>query len=393
MINFLQKNYLILIGWVYYLVVNSLFIIKYGNRLLNSYELLIALFIYLVGVHLIFISVHRFRNHDKLLKYVTLSIISLFLLYSLYINISLDSNTIKVDRWSALNNSIGALLKGDYPYTAATHLNGRSSNLPGLLLIGLPFYFLGNVGFLQIVSFLLISVCTFQIFHKNWIQLIVILLFISTPANHWELIVKSDLVSNFALILVFLLWYQQKNSHQINQKPILIGILSTILFLTRFASIIPLGFLLLRDFFQSKKNVQFKFMATALFVFTLLWILVLYQAPSIEVIRNYNPIFLQSSQLPLHLSIICILVSLGFSLKANLPFQKILYSAFFLTLPVVLSFAGTIINSGLSNTLFGSYNDLSYLSIPLPFMIFGFAMAFVERSTAEEKKAKPSQIQ
>lgn len=379
----IKKDYLQLIGWIYYLCTNSFFIIKYGSRALGNSELLLTLLTFLILIHFVIFSIYRFRHHDKSIKGYTLFTISIFTLYSLFINIVIDPHTINVDRWSALNNSIHNLLQGEYPYTALTHLNGRSSNLPGLLLIGIPFYLLGNVGFLQTFCFLLMAICTFRVIRQNWIRLMVIVLFISAPAYHWELFAKSDLHSNFIIITVFMLWNQQKKSHQLTDKPYTIGIITTVLFLTRLTSFIPLSILLVRDFFHSKNSVKLKFIVTSLSAFIVLWLLVLYQAPSIDVIREYNPVSLQSTQLALPLSISCIIISIVFAFQAKTSKQKMLYSFVFLTLPVILSFVQTIINSSFRMVILESYNDLSYLSIPLPFLIFGIALSISEVETSK----------
>lgn len=90
-------------------------------------------------------------------------ITSLFFTLTIFINNSVDGELLHVDRWSAMHVGIEALLNGEYPYTAVDHLGGRTSNLPALLFLGIPFYLLGDVGYLQSFTFLGFA---FIIFHN-----------------------------------------------------------------------------------------------------------------------------------------------------------------------------------------------------------------------------------
>jgi hypothetical protein len=54
------------------------------------------------------------------------------------------------DRDEALNLAIGALLSGSYPYYERTYLGNPISPMPGSLLLGLPFFLLGNSSYQNI---------------------------------------------------------------------------------------------------------------------------------------------------------------------------------------------------------------------------------------------------
>jgi hypothetical protein len=124
-----------------------------------------------------------------------------------FITFTTDGNTLKVDRWSAMDVAIRALLNGEYPYTAVDHLKGRTSNFPGLLILGIPFYLLGNVGSLQVFSFLLLSFVLYQATNIKQ-AIFYILLLILSPAFWWEIFAISDLMSN--IFSVFVLYFGGK---------------------------------------------------------------------------------------------------------------------------------------------------------------------------------------
>lgn len=88
------------------------------------------------------------------------------------INLIVDENNLNVDRWSALHTFIVSVLDGVYPYNIPDHLNQTSSNFPALFYLGLPFYFLGDVGFLQCFVFLIIVLWLFKGNAENSTKLI-----------------------------------------------------------------------------------------------------------------------------------------------------------------------------------------------------------------------------
>ena len=62
--------------------------------------------------------------------------------------------TLRVDRWSAMTAFNDAVLSGTFPYAARTHLGSSLWGLPAAYLVGLPFQWLGDVGYLQVATFL-----------------------------------------------------------------------------------------------------------------------------------------------------------------------------------------------------------------------------------------------
>ena len=88
--------------------------------------------------------------------------IIVFFLFTIYLNYSVDGNTLNVDRWSVLENGAKALINGDYPYNFLSHMQHKSSNLPMLMILGLPFYLIfGSVGYFTIFFFS--SFCLFNL--------------------------------------------------------------------------------------------------------------------------------------------------------------------------------------------------------------------------------------
>ncbi|MCK4562818.1 MAG: hypothetical protein KAT78_07925, partial [Flavobacteriaceae bacterium] len=254
--------------------------------------------------------------------------------------------------------------------TAVDHLGGRSSNLPGLIIIGIPFYLLGSVGLLQSFSFLLFAYTIYKIITNEKAKLFGLVLLTSSVSFWWEVYVKSDLMSNFIIILNFLvLWYCKFKNDTIN-KPRFLGIIGGLLLLTRLVSIIPLTLLLFKPFLKSNFNKKIVFIGYAFITFTLLSFLVLKDCPSYDVFKVYNPFSLQNRQLPFFLSLFFILIPFYYSNKITSLTLLIKFSVVFISIPVITSFVLSFIKYSFHDIIHNSAFDLSYFNIISPFLIF-----------------------
>jgi hypothetical protein len=272
--------------------------------------------------------------------------------------------------------SISALLNNQYPYAAIDHLNGRSSNLPGLLIIGLPFYLIGNIGFLQSFTFLLFSFTIYKSIQNYKAKILALFLLIFSISFLWEIYVKSDLMSNFIIILSFIsLWYLKYKNTYLENPSLLAGI-SSFLLLTRLISIIPLTLLIFKAFMNSpfKKKLEFILITTSTIL--VLVFMVLYNCPNMEVFKSNNPITLQNRQLPFYISLIVIIIPFFFSKKINSLNLLIKFSLIFLFIHVFISFIISVFNFGIFDIINNSVFDISYFNIIMPFLIYYIAIKY-----------------
>ena len=367
----IEKTLLILI----YLGINNLFIFKYGIRQ-NYIDVLYLLLVFPLVIFLIFYSVNRYNFNPKNSKIIYFFIVLLFFSFSIVLNILIDGNNLNVDRWSAMDVSISAILDGKYPYMQLDHLNGRSSNLPGLILIGLPFYLLGNVGYLQSFTFLLFAYTLHKTINNYKAKILGILLLISSLFYLWEVFVKSDLMSNFIIILCFItLWYKKYNNQEL-KKPFLLGVLTSFVFFTRLVSIIPLIIFLFNAFIKSSVLKKILFMISSILTISILSFIVLKNCPSLNVFKNYNPFSLQNRQLPLIISVIMIIIPFFYSKKSITLASLIKYCLIFISVPIFFSFFLSVFKYGLHDIIYNSVFDLSYFNILTPFLIYYIALRY-----------------
>ena len=352
------------------LVVNLLFVYKYALRQ-NYIPVELCLFVYiLIFTPLLFIKNFevKFVNKFNLKKiYKIASVLIALVLFVIIYNI--DGNKLNVDRWSAMDVGIEALLNGNYPYTATDHLNGRTSNFPGLLLIGIPFYLLGNVGYLQIFTFLLVCYTLY-----NYLEIIkairfMIVLLVS-PAYWWEIFAISDLLSNVIIIFCFIIYVNQNFKNNIYKYPIILGVVSSILVLTRGIIWIPMILFLFRDFWFLKNLSKMKFFISFSITTLLLILSVIVSCPSYDLLKKYNPLLLQTSNLPKYIHIIAILLPFYFSFKINkfeVDFFK--FTSILMFVPVLLAFILKFNKYNFNEIIVDLRFDLSYLTVIFPFMI------------------------
>jgi len=350
---------------VYYLLVNILFVYKYGLRQ-NIIPVGAVIAAYLPCVCAVLFFNFRKMKH---LKAIYLTLIALITPLLIFVVCHVDKYALVVDRWSAMEVGVRAWLGGEYPYTAVDHLNGRTSNFPGLLLIGLPFYLLGNVGFLQVFSFAALAFCLYKCLKIDKALKFIVLLLLS-PAFWWEITVLSDLMSNFTLVLVFILLIDKYLSENKFKYPIALGIVLAVLILTRGIVFIPIALYFAKDFYRLPWTGKWKTGITFTAVALLLTVSVLWNCPDWETLKHYNPFLLQTSQIPSFVYVMVILLPLLLTFRIkNVRFNLSCYTVVLVAIPVLYVLVSKIIAFGFQNTVVGSVMDISYLSMLFPFLL------------------------
>lgn len=348
-----------------YLFINGLFVVKYGG-----YFSLYFLPIYTIAIFTISVLYIKSDLKDSLYKYLYWVLVSVFFLFSMGLNYYVDGNSLNVDRWDAMEVGIKAIFNNEYPYNIKDFLGRESSNLPFLMILGMPFYFLfGSVGFLQSFSFLLFSYLIFKVFDNYKLRSAALILLILSPSYLWEIYVKSDLMSNFIVVTCFsfLVWTQFITRKKIKVE--WISLMTALILLTRLSTLIPLIILLFKVFykFYVKEKVRF----ILVLVFTVLGLLYVFfhNAPNWEVILKHNPFTIQAGKQPLLLSVSYILLAIFFAFKAKSFFAVALSSALLLFITVLTPYLLALAEYGYENIMANSYFDLSFFNMSMPFLI------------------------
>ncbi|UOU98547.1 hypothetical protein MUU74_00930 [Chryseobacterium daecheongense] len=373
------KNYSI---FFIYIFVNGLFVIKYGEK----YGM-ILLPVYLIAVLVLSVFYIKVEFKETIYKvFFWISLISFFIA-SICLNYIVDGKSLKVDRWDAMEIGIRAILEGKYPYNIPDYMGRKSSNLPVLIILGMPFYLIfGSVGYLQSFTFLLFSYIIFKIFNVYKHRLAVLVLLLLSPSYLWEVYVKSDLFSNFilAVAFVYLLWnyFIKKSSIKLE----LAAFLTALLFLTRLSVVIPIIILLFGTFLKFSLAEKFRFILV--FLLTVLCILGLffYNASDVDMIIKYNPFVIQNAKQPLILSLLYIITAFALSFRVKSFYDIMFWSGILLFICVLIPFVLYLKEYGYNNVMVSSYFDLSFFNMSMPFIIIVLVLGFWVNNHKENTK-------
>ncbi|HCA06677.1 MAG TPA: hypothetical protein DEO71_05730 [Chryseobacterium sp.] len=355
-----------------YFVVNFLFLTKYGIR--QSLVPISILIIAFIAVHVLifFLRKNELLDQKINIKLVYLLTGILGVGYITLCHVLIDPYQLRIDRWQTLDFSLDYWIHGKYIYDTRNFMGNLSSYLPGQLLLALPAYLLGNVGYLQVVAFLLFSYVVMLEFKSNLIRFTAILMLGISLAYIYEAVCKSDFISSFIFAAAFILFWHTKFKENYFQKPVLLGIGLGILFLTRSVVVIPLIIFLLKPFLATNTKSKIKTVAAFLLTVAVLLLTVFFPAKNLEYIIEHNPLTLQGqSNKWVMLVFVTAALFLSFYVrKINDVFYFSAYIVFLTMLSFVLE-KFLLFGLGFQDNLFST----TYLAACLPFSIIAYCFS------------------
>ncbi|MCF0202270.1 MAG: hypothetical protein HUK08_02800 [Bacteroidaceae bacterium] len=336
------------------IAVNSLFVIKYGLRVLPASAVTGAVIVYSgIWVSLTYCCRNRYARELVANKWTVLLLFILILTTIIFLHIYIDPYSINVDRWSAIDGWGRYLLDGRYPYDAPTHLNGKGSPFPVWQLFHLPFVMLGDVGYGFTASLILFFALLWKDKEYGFLGSSLVLMGIS-PAFWYEVAVRSDLFYNI-LLLALLTKYLKHYS------PYTVAVLAALFFCTRLVCVIPIAILCLQWYVKECKWETRIFMAmifagivVAVFLPFVLW-------PDNDLLSSdISPLRLQTRQGGLFQLLLCL------CLVVVAAWTKTKNNYYAITAAVMFTF---FVFCGIYNENTLNY-DITYISTALPFAIF-----------------------
>ena len=356
-----------------FLWIQLLFIDKYARKQQDIPVFLISLSFVLAFI-LIEKKLPLLKIPNKVYKISFFTLGFIFFVFSIYINQHVDGYSLNNDRWSSTHFAIKALLNGDYPYSATDHLNGRTSNLPMLIFINIPFYALGDVGYFQCFGFLVFMYLIYKYLNTYQERVKALLLILISVSYYWEIYAKSDLLSNSIFLFLGILYFNKKEHFETQTSIIKAGFITISLLFSRLFTIIPLILVLSKKFIIWDFRKKTTFSVTILAVASICLYIVLHAVPNLNTLLKNNPLELQNRQNPLLLSIIFITIPLIYSQYVKSGIGLLYSSIFFLCIPILSSFLIRLTKMGWQETIYESGTDISYFNILLPLIIFAIAL-------------------
>lgn len=368
--TFLKKfDWKLSILYLFYTVINLLFLVKYGIRqsIISIYFLLFIFVLF----H-IFIYKWGLKYLSKIAeKPYAIKILVVFfcVVYVSLSHVMKDPYKLNIDRWQTIEYVMDYWLDGKYIYDTKNFMGNFPSYLPGQLLMILPFYLLGNVGYIQVAAFLVFSYSIMKNFKNNSLKFLVILLFGISLSYIYEVVCKSDLISSFIIVSAFILYWHRKFKDDYFKYSFVLGLLLGVICLTRSVVIIPLILFLFKPFITTSLNNKVKTISGFVISFSILISTVLLPAQNFDYILKYNPLELQG-QTNKYITFFFILLTFLLSFFYVKYIKQVYFFSTFITFAVTSAFVFEQISWGYDLMFLG----FSYCAIALPFSLTGYCL-------------------
>jgi hypothetical protein len=369
---FSRKNYINNISFLLLAIVSFLFIVKYASRGMAFPVLFGGLFLVLFYFMVSSIVKIDFKNH-KFFNTRTYLLACVFLCIGLIIALRFITPETRAGRHIALNGWLDNLKYGFYPYDSKANPSG----FPFLFALALPFYIIGDAGYLAVFGIILFlsilrnaSSSLKELYARFFIFLVL-------PVVYYEFVVRSELFTNMTLIIALIAIALKKiNPEKADFNFVSIAFLFGLFLSTRLI-VFPVYLLFLLYFFRRDifKGIIFVTISFSAFILTLLPFVIWNQ----EYFWRNGPFAIQFSYLPLWLVIIApfILAYIGWMIRDA---QELMFAsgATVFTL-VTASLAVKSVECGLYACIVNSCFDISYFALATPFLILSISDYKVDR--------------
>ena len=370
-----------LLQWGVFLCVNILFVCKYIPRAgYNPFVSSILYGITVIGVIMLYKHLITPRLNERKACYISITILTGIVTCIALAILLIDPLTIRVDRWSATSYFLDALFQGIYPYSVHTHVcdTNYPSPFPFWHYLNIPFWLLGDVGWIQVFS-LLLFIFAIWYYYRSWhIILNVLLLFCLSPAYWWEIATRSDGVSNILFMLSCIMFIQRKPiemSHQWWLLAIIAGCIAS----TRLSSVIPLALYLFRPWFDVDWKRKTGFICIALAIVLFFFAPYILWDTTNWVFFERNPFITQSRQGNSWILLCMVIVAICIAYKKQTFYYYVSTTSVFMFAFMFFSQLAGLVLSEAPFSFIDDRCDISYFTLSLPFAIL--SLSYPKRTT------------
>jgi len=348
---------------VIYLFINSIFIIKYSVRYSLSPTILILIYsIIVIGVILLLKRKKEFFKKLSRSVYFTFCIVTFVLLTILMFQF--DITEIRVSRHAAIQEWLGNFLRGEFPYGGTAN----PSSFPVLFITFIPFKLIGELGLMQMLTYLLFSFYLLKRFtnapNAKWFIQILLL---SSPIYLYEIVTRSELFSNMVFVMLFVHFLLRNESiPEEYQKLIFASVFGGLILSTRMI-VLPIYFIFLFYFYRENLKKLFLLFLGIGIVFLLTNLPFYLWNPHLYIEKG--PFAVQSIYLSkvVVLLFLVLAVIIGFKIKSERSLH--FATALLLFFIVFSAFITQLSEHTLFELIYKDRFDLAYFIFPLPFLL------------------------
>ena len=374
--KFTTDNLLMILQWVVILTTNIFFICKYFPRAgLNPFICSVLYGIVITGLVFIYMKWIATRISKRLACWLSVALVLGIILFIALAIQFISPYSLQVDRWSATTFFLDGLFHGIYPYGIHTH--AAETNFPSPFplwhYLNIPFWLLGDVGWIQ-AFFILVFVGSIYYCFRSWhTVLATLLLLYVSPAYWWELVVRSDGLSNAFLVcscILFIQRYPLKMDRQWWIIAIMVGCLAA----TRLSAIIPIALYLFYPWLKANWKVQIGFISVVTGVVVFFFFPYIFWDTNSWIFFQRNPFMSQTSPGSPWILGIMVLIAISIAYKKKTFYYYLSTTSLFMFAFMLFTQLGVIYRSAEPVTLFDICCDISYFTLSIPFAILSLTM-------------------
>ena len=280
----------------------------------------------------------------------------------------IDPYSIQVDRWSATAFFLDALRDGIYPYGVHTHVSETNypSPFPLWHYLILPFWLIGDVGWAQAFFLLVFLVCVYRYF-QSWRALLgALLILYLSPAYWWELVTRSDGLSN-ALLVCSCLLLAERRAVTMDKQWWLLAVMAGCLASTRLSAVIPVALYLFRPWLDASWKAKIGFIGIALGIIAAAFAPYVFWDTDSWIFFQRNPFMSQTTPGSVWILGVMVLVAIGVAYKKSSFWYYLCTTSVFMFAFMLFTQLGVIYKSPEPVTLFDICCDISYFTLALPY--------------------------
>jgi len=350
-----------------FLFINLLFAVRYGPRLSIPVALCAVGFALFVAVQIALTAAGTaFAVRRQSARLWLLVVVAAYLVAAYAVYGRMDPYALNADRWSALLAFHDTLFRGEFPWTATTHLGTKISGFPGMHALALPFYLIGDVGLLQFAAIAGLALLMLVRFRDAAWPLYLLVMLLAMPAIQYEVFVRSDLLGN-SVVIAALMHASLRPGAARGRRLYLWAIAWGLALATRALFVIPLVLVAwkLVDGRGVRASLAFAALVTATFAVTFvpfyLWDPVLFW--------EHNPWRVQSGYATREVLAFVLVGTFVLGYLRRRSAAVFLDTGLLLFLTILLCWGLRVLDVGWAGMLWYNGFDLTYFSLCIPFLI------------------------
>jgi len=349
-------------------IVGAIFVFKYGARIVNNINIIyLIVMIYIIIYMTFFIFVWQFdlsqyswtRNTPPLFAVFTTLIIGATIIVTVLPDVS------RVSRFSAIIEWIERLLAGQFPWGSQTQFN--PSGLPFLFIVAMPFYYVGNIGYLEIIGVILFCIVLVQFYKQPHTRVVTTLALVLLPSFYYELLVRSELFFNMILIMALIaLSERHLDASKLNIWFFGLATLFGLGLSTRtIVGLVYAGYYAYKFHRHIWHGILFSGFTLIIFGFTLMPFIV-WNAQSFF---KEGPFSVQMGYLPAYITVIFMIIAAISGWNTSHIKDVFFYVGLLLFGIVVIAFLPAAVRLGISTTILKDGFDITYFIFCTPFLL------------------------